>query len=150
MPFEIPEDLDSAQTASFYKKNFADRKIDTKKLNEVFMDWRATSLQNLNVLRFNIGKTINSNWTDEKTKEIGRIVLKHIPKDEDMLLLHYTEVKEVLAYATRAWEQRSKVDLQNLRKKEKSIAQKANDVREADKQAYGMPGQSNYQMPIIT
>ena len=135
----IPDNLTIDQTMKHYKENYYDRNVNTKKLNSVYVDWRDEALVGLSNLKLEIGKWINSSYCDESSKHIGKIILKYIPKDDDLKIMKYASVKEVLAYATRAWEQRSKVEFFKLKQKYKDIAYSVREMVEANREEYGMP-----------
>ena len=137
-PVMLPEGLTHSQEVSFVTENFKDRGIDTNLINPVFIDWRDDALMELKKLKLDIRRTIGHKACNIKTKEGGEIILKHIPSWDDLLMLHYTEIKEIKAYAERAWYNFSKRDIMNLIKKDKDIRTQVKDIKVAKKELYAM------------
>ena len=137
-PIPIPEGLSGEKAHDFYKKEYKERNIDTKQLNPVYVDWRDSNLMDLYKLKQEIGELLASNYVDVKSKEIGGLVLKHIPPDDLLKILPYPEIKELKTYATRVWKQRSKAEYKKLKDKYKAIIQYANEIQEAHKGTYGL------------
>ena len=137
MPVPIPQGHSEKQASLMIGEEFLNRGKDPRLVNPVWMSWREDALKRINDLQLAIGKVITSSHVGVSTKHIGQIILKKIPSFDILLLVDYTEVKELYGYALRAWEQHSKEEYLNLCAKSRQIQVTQTGVKTAGVD-YGM------------